>query len=62
MDPNSNLKEQLHLAQHIINTDDPTVRVGAAIRLAELVEALDEWLRRGGFRPAAWEQGPKKNV
>lgn len=27
-----------------------------ANRLAELVEALDNWLVCGGFRPRAWRQ------
>lgn len=25
-----------------------------AVRMAELVRALDEWLSKGGFLPAAW--------
>ncbi len=27
-----------------------------AIRLAELSEALDEWIKGGGFLPAAWKR------
>ena len=54
METNSNSAKQLRLAKRSINTDDPEIRNGAAIRLAELVLALDEWLYKGGFRPAAW--------
>jgi hypothetical protein len=52
MDPNANLTEQLEIAALLLN-DDPNNAV-AAIRLAELVEALDGWLKGGGFLPDAW--------
>lgn len=29
-----------------------------AARLAELVDALDVWIRHGGFLPIAWEGKP----
>lgn len=64
MDPNANLKEQLEIARDIIKTWDDSnadevftvaVRVAdRANRLAELVETLDEWIRKGGFLPARW--------
>lgn len=52
MDPTANLKEQLHIAAR--------VRAGLAAsyevdRLAELVEALDEWICKGGFLPKQWK-------
>lgn len=56
MDPNENLREQLELAQKLrddFSLDDLQVD-RAAMRLAELVLALDEWLRKGGFYPRAW--------
>lgn len=28
-----------------------------AERLAELVEALDDWIRKGGFLPKDWQKG-----
>lgn len=57
MDPNANLEEirelcsvigemQSPLDQHIIETSD---------RLVELLEAMDEWLSKGGFLPDAWK-------
>lgn len=60
MDPNANLKEQLILARRIVaNSDDETSYVNSmdAARLAELVIALDEWLRVGGFLPDVWSKG-----
>lgn len=56
MDPNANLAEQLRLARGIqaCADDGAPIDVDDATRLAELVLALDEWLRNGGFRPAAW--------
>ena len=53
MDPNANLEEQLELASKIIAADekDPD----DAVRLAELVLALDAWITRGNFLPKSWE-------
>ena len=62
MDPIANLKEQLEIAREIQTiwdaaaegylgvTDRKTVS-DKADRLAELVIALDEWRRKGGFDP-----------
>lgn len=55
MDPDANLKEQLDIARQLLagaTSDDAIER--DAERLAELVIALDEWIRRAGFLPAAW--------
>jgi len=51
MDPNENLKEQLEVAHELLlsGSFDPTVQ-----RLAELVLALDEWLKKGGYSPVRW--------
>ncbi len=51
MDPTANLREQLELAEAINNG---TADEGDAERLAELVEALDAWMKRGGFAPTQW--------
>ncbi len=68
MDPDANLKEQLEIAQEIQKVwddcnADGTLTAGQrdyladkAGRLSELVEALDEWIRKGGFLPARWEK------
>lgn len=51
MDPTANLKEQLEIVKRI-NAGKGTIHdLG---RLAELIEALDQWLRNGGFLPRQW--------
>lgn len=66
MDPNANLKEQLHLAGKMI-TFPPLDQAGPgpykamefqadAVRLAELTIALHQWLINGGFLPTEWEK------
>jgi hypothetical protein len=57
MDPNANLAEQQRLAERITRAADRgAVNLHDAIRLAELVMALDSWIRCGGFLPAAWKE------
>ena len=55
MDPNANLEEQLELAHKLLLCDYGE-RPFDAERLAELVVALDEWIRKGGFLPARWRK------
>lgn len=72
MDPEANLAEQLSLAEQVIEIidergddygnlceEDMLEVVDNATRLAELVQALDGWLRSGGFLPASWARGMK---
>jgi hypothetical protein len=68
MDPNANLVAQLRLAEEIIRfvATAPEVLEGAeetqrlqeiehrAYELAELVQALDTWIRSSGFLPYPW--------
>ena len=61
MDPDANLKEQLELALSMINEniDDHTASDTANLaargqKLAELVLALDGWIRHRGFKPKRW--------
>lgn len=66
MDPNANLREQRKLvdrlheyidrhAEYEEMTDAELQCIAAnALELATLVEALDTWISRGGFLPAAW--------
>jgi len=64
MDPTENMKRQIALAEELVrladlphpkNTTEGDRRVSARLRagdeLAELVIALDEWRRSGGFDP-----------
>jgi D-alanyl-D-alanine dipeptidase len=52
VDPNANLNEQIEIAQRMSEGKE---RTGDASRLADLVLALDDWMRRGGFVPRRWE-------
>jgi len=51
MDPDANLKEQRELVKKINTTGDIT---DAGYRLAELVQALDEWIMGGSPLPQEW--------
>lgn len=51
MDPDFTLAEMIREAR----ADQSEFHDGIH-RLAELTLALDEWLRRGGFLPQAWER------
>ena len=73
MDPHANLKRQRELAQAIIDTEDAAGAFGMsdedrcanedrARELAELVLALDDWRRRGGFDPYAPAAGDALSV
>lgn len=59
MDPNANLSRQRELAAMILYAADAgeTNVIELAAELAEYVQALDEWMTRGGFAPAAWNIG-----
>ena len=60
MDPNANLDEMRKLAAAILydqGCGDPYESSNAqAERLAELVQALDEWIANGGFLPNDWKR------
>ena len=62
MDPTSNLREQLQIAKEFLKMSDQSDGGGIdfpetdVLRLAELVEALDGWIRNGGFLPAPWQK------
>ena len=59
MDPDANLKEQLELAESIQQAYDNEEEVDPddAARLAELVIALNGWMKGCGFLPKEWRQG-----
>ena len=58
MDPTANLREQLQLAARIQRCADREHAAchcrDSADRLADLVQALDQWIQRGGFVPEPW--------
>lgn len=60
MDPDKLLAELRELAMTVTlieGHEDKDVPLRSAIELAEKFEALDEWIDKGGFLPAAWQQG-----
>lgn len=59
MDPNENLKEQLQLAQNILNETTLSWRNSNPneVKLAKLVLTLDKWILQGGFLPDSWLKG-----
>lgn len=56
MDPDANLKEQLELADQLVEADDDELDIEDARRLCELVLALNDWIKGGGFLPQAWQK------
>jgi hypothetical protein len=61
MDPNENIREQLQLARRFVlmeerSKDTVIYDESEVCRLAELVIALDEWQRKGGFSPYATQE------
>lgn len=53
MDPNVCLRKIRRLIENVLEQD----LGGDADELATHVEALDEWLCKGGFFPEVWTQG-----
>lgn len=66
MDPEANLEEQRSLSESILEALDVDEDEGEEVdmdavrddanRLAELVQALDQWISRGGFLPKDWRR------
>jgi hypothetical protein len=54
MDPNETLRRLRDLSQTIIGADENESE--DALALAELVQAMDGWLKRGGFLPTEWNR------
>lgn len=57
MDPNENLKEQRKIVAEINaarDADADAFDFDKVMRLADLVQAMDEWMTKGGFLPEAW--------
>lgn len=61
MDPNANLRQQREIVRIHNTLEGSDIQLSPRImdRLVELVEALDEWLTKGGFMPDAWKRGPE---
>ena len=55
MDPDKALEQILESARFILGGSAGDMLEESAEELAQQILELDEWLRRGGFRPKAWE-------
>lgn len=55
MDPNATLAEIRGLLMSLEDGLSVDSALDAHERMADLVEALDEWLTRGGILPSAWQ-------
>jgi hypothetical protein len=62
MDPDANLKEQRELVRDIRRYIENEGRAPTddTDRLVDLVEALDEWIVKGGFLPRDWRQWERR--
>lgn len=54
MDPNATLARIYALMADVRQPDVDVDRLEAAGELVDALEALDQWLSRGGFLPTAW--------
>lgn len=54
MDPTAALAEMRTLSARMLDDESDHVDTGDAVRLAELVQALDQWIGVGGFLPVDW--------
>ena len=54
MDPTANLEEQREITARMLDEESEHIDTGDAVRLAELVQALDEWIIGHGFLPQEW--------
>jgi hypothetical protein len=59
MDPNATLQQIRQLTAGLLNPKAKLKNGWAADarELAELVDALDQWLSSGGFLPSSWVKG-----
>lgn len=60
MDPNSTLRDLLTIRDRFRDgcscADGACVHADTLAKTAELIDALDGWLRRGGVAPGAWRR------
>jgi hypothetical protein len=59
VDPNATLTVALVAANRVLSAPDelpPDELHDLAMRMAESLDSLDQWIRRGGFLPSSWEK------
>jgi len=55
MDPNANWERQQEIEEELKGCLTPRERSALREELADLQDALNEWLARGGFKPKGYE-------
>ena len=61
MDPDVALRRLLETAGFVLGGEAGDMFEESAEELAQQVIDLDEWIRKGGFLPAAWQMARAKN-
>ena len=56
MDPNATLARIREIVRALNAASPPQDVAPLAFELAELTEALDDWLSAGGFLPTGWDR------
>jgi hypothetical protein len=56
MDPNATLQRIRELQNDLSHTRSYESAAGLAAELADAVQDLDEWLKKGGYPPRDWEK------
>ena len=62
MDPDKALERIIESARFVLGGSAGDMLEESSEELAQQILDLDEWLRRGGFRPKAWHQAAAPEV
>ena len=62
MDPDKTLGELRVLTRRLVDSATHPTAADDAVRLPELVKAIDDWLSRGGFAPRPWAAGLRQQA
>jgi hypothetical protein len=54
MDPNASLSRIRALVREHAAAESNEHKAGIADELVDLIDSLDQWLSRGGFKPKPW--------
>ncbi len=56
MDPNTALQLLRRNTMAVSLTEDKEELAAIAVEMAEIFQALDDWLKKGGFLPVNWDR------
>ena len=60
MDPNETLRCLRALSKQIIKENENEEMPDNGMHMANIFQALDEWIVKGGFLPQDWQKGQTK--